>query len=840
MPYHTSNEITRSQQSASSSTPDASFSMPDASSVSSVGPNVSIFNPSARVPYIGNLVNTIINNTAAVGVGPVINPGIVPTSGPTIITPTTPTTVIQPPITTPPITNVPGQATVFTSTGFTLSFSEKVKGWVSFKSFIPEMGVSCANEYFTFKNADIYHHHHEGNRNVFYNEYTNSNIKFVFNQETSIVKEFRTINYEGSQSKIDKFQDIRNKRIDNLQNKDGWYVENIQTDLQSGQIPYFLDKENKWFNYIRGEATTIENLDSSEFSFQGVGIAQNVDVQLVTQPPPPPTPQPNLNIIVPGINVSIADNAPFTYVGPLNDEVHDIEFQFSIDLDIGGDPSYIFELEFSDDNFVDSSSISTVNIPSFFTDTDLASGTLGYFFSDTFEFGPIAQIDHPFAFFFRLKITDANGEFNYGPVTDGLIDYNTPAGPLDAGDIALSNNSNSTINAHVIDVNIDPTQFGLPPYTYSNIFYKNTNSFTFIDSFIPADNAIMSTQQISYNWGINETVADIEFTYSVTDANGDTDTQTNTINITRISAPSLSVGTLTINPSSTGVHQQNGDLVFAIQPTIPVASGGTPPYSYDFTEEISGSSIVNITASSAINSNSGMTNGTTSSLSLNSTQAFITLPFSATSYTENINFYVVVNDAATAQVLTNQVSHTFSYTPPPVTNSANISPPSTASYNNQAGAWNNASFNSTPVNIAFPSFNGPNRGYTFNWNPQLTTQPPTLLSAGTVFNYNFELEVVDQNNSTVLNIPNTSTPATASVIAPPQPGTFTISGNPARSANIKNPIRFNYKHYSATQAFPVSTGAAKYRIKITMTYVDSGNVTSTVVSYTPPQDFFSI
>ena len=34
----------------------------------------------------------------------------------------------------------------------TLTFREDVKGWVSFKSFIPEHAVSCANDYYTFLN----------------------------------------------------------------------------------------------------------------------------------------------------------------------------------------------------------------------------------------------------------------------------------------------------------------------------------------------------------------------------------------------------------------------------------------------------------------------------------------------------------------------------------------------------------------------------------------------------------------------------------------------------------------------------------------------------------------
>ena len=42
-----------------------------------------------------------------------------------------------------------------------VSFSEKVRGWVSFKSFIDmEFGISMANNYYTFKEGQIYLHYH--------------------------------------------------------------------------------------------------------------------------------------------------------------------------------------------------------------------------------------------------------------------------------------------------------------------------------------------------------------------------------------------------------------------------------------------------------------------------------------------------------------------------------------------------------------------------------------------------------------------------------------------------------------------------------------------------------
>ena len=54
----------------------------------------------------------------------------------------------------------------------------------------------------------------------------------------------------------------------------GWYVNSIKTNKQSGNIKEFIEKEGKWFNYIKGDPTA--SLSTSEFSFQGLGIVENV------------------------------------------------------------------------------------------------------------------------------------------------------------------------------------------------------------------------------------------------------------------------------------------------------------------------------------------------------------------------------------------------------------------------------------------------------------------------------------------------------------------------------------------------------------------------------------
>ncbi|OUW03054.1 MAG: hypothetical protein CBD16_03625 [Betaproteobacteria bacterium TMED156] len=52
----------------------------------------------------------------------------------------------------------------------------------------------------------------------------------------------------------------------------GWWVNDMTSDLQEGIITRFKEKEGKWFNNIRGLETTDANLDVKEFSVQGLGF----------------------------------------------------------------------------------------------------------------------------------------------------------------------------------------------------------------------------------------------------------------------------------------------------------------------------------------------------------------------------------------------------------------------------------------------------------------------------------------------------------------------------------------------------------------------------------------
>ena len=165
----------------------------------------------------------------------------------------------------------------------TLSFSEPNKGWVSFKSFKYEDGVSLNNEYYTFKYGQLFKHHAIDTQNEFYGDQYDSSVEVIFNQAPGSVKSFNTLSYEGSQSHITEDIDNSGEYWDN-KDKLGWYVNNIYTDLQEGDLHEFKDKEGKWFSQIKGVATewlddgTAGNIDTNELSYQGIDQADEVTI----------------------------------------------------------------------------------------------------------------------------------------------------------------------------------------------------------------------------------------------------------------------------------------------------------------------------------------------------------------------------------------------------------------------------------------------------------------------------------------------------------------------------------------------------------------------------------
>ena len=190
-----------------------------------------------------------------------------------------------------------------TPQSITVSFNEGSKAWVSFKSFVFSTGLSCNGKYLTTPMAigtisnlnDIWMHYSEdATRNKFYNVQRHSEIEVIFNDEPSVVKSFKTLGYTGSQAQVNKFsteaQDdetpsYTDGEFYNLAFKPGWYVDSFNTNFQEGNVSEFISKENKWYNKITGLETTVDNLDASDISVQGIGFPLALGLSAIIDAP---------------------------------------------------------------------------------------------------------------------------------------------------------------------------------------------------------------------------------------------------------------------------------------------------------------------------------------------------------------------------------------------------------------------------------------------------------------------------------------------------------------------------------------------------------------------------
>ena len=129
-----------------------------------------------------------------------------------------------------------------------VSFKETVDGWATRLSYAPEFAISLNNEYYSFKNGEIWEHSNT-TRSNFYGVQRETTVKPVFNDAPTSVKNFKTLSYEGDE---------------------GWTA-TVITNKQSGSVSTWKDREGIYFNYIMADATTLSSIDAKEFSVQGIG-----------------------------------------------------------------------------------------------------------------------------------------------------------------------------------------------------------------------------------------------------------------------------------------------------------------------------------------------------------------------------------------------------------------------------------------------------------------------------------------------------------------------------------------------------------------------------------------
>lgn len=142
---------------------------------------------------------------------------------------------------------------------------EDWKGWVTRFDFQPDNMVDLNNEFFSFKNGDIYIHHSDNvPRTNYYGVQYGHSVSTIFSEFPDDDKLFKTINTDSTVP----------------------YNTIISSEMSAGHITSdsFLEKESVWFAYIRGDqdSTTLTNDDMKNMSTKGIGIAFSWNIDTVT------------------------------------------------------------------------------------------------------------------------------------------------------------------------------------------------------------------------------------------------------------------------------------------------------------------------------------------------------------------------------------------------------------------------------------------------------------------------------------------------------------------------------------------------------------------------------
>lgn len=148
---------------------------------------------------------------------------------------------------------------------YTLTYSEKVQGWPSFYSFIPDWMIGMNNYFYTFKGGNLYRHNSDTvGRNNFYGVQYNSLIKSVFNDAPIENKLFKAVSIQGD---------------------DSWETL-LVTDIQDSgfaQAAWYEKKEQVYFAFVRNSGTT--PAAPSEYvlrSLSGIGRSTAVTINVGT------------------------------------------------------------------------------------------------------------------------------------------------------------------------------------------------------------------------------------------------------------------------------------------------------------------------------------------------------------------------------------------------------------------------------------------------------------------------------------------------------------------------------------------------------------------------------
>lgn len=134
---------------------------------------------------------------------------------------------------------------------YTITYSDSLKGWTSFHSYVPQWMAGLNNDFYTFKDGKVWKHHSNQTRNNYYGQQHNSVVRTILNTEPDTVKVFKTIKLKGT--------------------GDTAWAAQVVSDLGSGLIPFegYAKKEGNWYGYVR---RTDGDLSNTFLSTKGVGV----------------------------------------------------------------------------------------------------------------------------------------------------------------------------------------------------------------------------------------------------------------------------------------------------------------------------------------------------------------------------------------------------------------------------------------------------------------------------------------------------------------------------------------------------------------------------------------
>lgn len=144
---------------------------------------------------------------------------------------------------------------------YTLTYSEKNKGWTSFHGWFPSLICSLSNKFFTIKNGQLWEHYDRDNvtHNLFYGESLPSKIVTIFNENFDFDKIYKTLVLEGNRP---------------------WRV-NLFTNYTNGTLAEseFESIESRFFAYLRGSE---DPSDMNGLAVQGIGNIVSVNGAQIT------------------------------------------------------------------------------------------------------------------------------------------------------------------------------------------------------------------------------------------------------------------------------------------------------------------------------------------------------------------------------------------------------------------------------------------------------------------------------------------------------------------------------------------------------------------------------